>query len=155
MDHPKDVGDRSQLAIMLALRRAGFGLLVPFGENTRYDLVIDDGTNLSRVQCKTGRLRRGAVVWSVCSSYAHQPNPKAKRRDYRSDVDFFAVYCSDSGLVYLVPISDVPLKRQARLRIDPPRNGQRRFIRFGAQYEVGQVLKAEPGASSGAPAPSA
>jgi PD-(D/E)XK endonuclease len=48
MDHPKDVGDRSQLAIMFALRRAGFGLLVPFGENTRYDLVIDDGERLSR-----------------------------------------------------------------------------------------------------------
>ena len=54
MDHPKAIGDRSQLAAMLALRRAGFDLWVPFGENTRYDLVIDDGKSLARVQCKTG-----------------------------------------------------------------------------------------------------
>jgi hypothetical protein len=31
-EHPKDVGDRSTLAIMLALRDAGYGVLLPFGE---------------------------------------------------------------------------------------------------------------------------
>ena len=51
MEHPKDVGDKSTLAIMLALRETGYGVLVPFGENTRYDLVIDDGRALRRVQC--------------------------------------------------------------------------------------------------------
>ena len=139
MDHPKDVGDRSQLAVMLALRRAGFVLSVPFGENTRYDLVIDDGTMLGRVQCKTGRLKQGAVVWSVCSTYVHHRNPKLKQRDYQNQVDFFAVYCPQTGSVYLVPIGDLPVLRQASLRIDPPRNSQRRFIRFGARYEVGRV----------------
>jgi PD-(D/E)XK endonuclease len=53
MEHPKDVGDKSTLAIMLALRERGYWVLVPFGENTRYDLVIDDGCALQRVQCKT------------------------------------------------------------------------------------------------------
>jgi hypothetical protein len=42
MEHPKVVGDRSTLAIMAALRAAGFALYLPFGENTRTDLVIDD-----------------------------------------------------------------------------------------------------------------
>jgi PD-(D/E)XK endonuclease len=60
MEHPKDIGDRSRLAVMLALRAAGFAVLIPFGENTRYDLVIDDGYSLGRVQCKTGRLFNGA-----------------------------------------------------------------------------------------------
>jgi hypothetical protein len=31
MEHPKDVGDRTTLAIMLALRGVGFAVLVPFG----------------------------------------------------------------------------------------------------------------------------
>ena len=46
MKHPKDVGDDSTLAIMLALKRAGYRVLMPFGENTRYDLVTDDGRSL-------------------------------------------------------------------------------------------------------------
>ena len=57
--HPKDIGDRSTLAIILALQEQGCTTYLPFGENTRCDLIVDDGERLSRVRCKTGRLRRG------------------------------------------------------------------------------------------------
>jgi hypothetical protein len=156
VEHPKDIGDRSQLAVMLALRAAGFAVLIPFGENTRYDLVIDDGRSLARVQCKTGRLFNGAVIWNTCSSYAHHPNPKPRKLDYQGEIDFFGVYCRETGVVYLVPIADVPVKKQASLRLVPARNFQRKYIRHAAQYEVAHVaVKAGLRVSSGARAPSA
>jgi hypothetical protein len=68
-------------------------------------LVIDDGTSLSKVQCKTGRFRSGAVRWSVCSNYGHHRNPKATQRDYHGEVDFFGVYCPETERVYLVPLA--------------------------------------------------
>ena len=148
MEHPKAKGDRSVLAIMLALNEAGYDLLVPFGENTRYDLVIDDGSQLSRVQCKTGRLRSGAVTFNVCSTYAHHPNPRVVRRDYHGQVDFFAVYCPDNRRAYLIPITELPLRKQGRLRVDPPRNNQRRRIRFAADFEIGELSAELPEASS-------
>jgi PD-(D/E)XK endonuclease len=138
VDHPKDVGDRTTLAVMLALRERGYGVAVPFGENTRYDLVLDDGTQLMRVQCKTGRLRFGAVEFATASSYAHHPNEKPTQRHYRGQVDSFAVYCRATAGVYLIPIGDLPLDR-AYLRVDPPRNGQRRRIRYAADYEIARV----------------
>jgi PD-(D/E)XK endonuclease len=149
MEHPKATGDKSTLAIMLALREAGYELLVPFGENTRYDLVIDDGTRLARVQCKTGRLRSGAVTFNVCSSYAHHPNPRVLKRTYEGEVDYFAVFCPETRRAYLIPIAELPLKRQGRLRVDPPRNNQRLGIRFAADFEI-QPPTGEPGASAGA-----
>jgi hypothetical protein len=139
MEHPKAVGDRSTLAIMLALRELGFGMYVPFGENTRCDLIVDDGVRLFRVQCKTGRLRDGAVRFKTCSDYAHHPNPRIASRDYQGEIDYFAVYCRDTGGVYLVPIEDVPLKRQATLRVDATKNGQERGIRLAARYVVANV----------------
>ena len=90
MEHPKAVGDRTTLAVMLALEEAGYPFLIPFGENTRYDLAIDEGSRLARVQCKTGRLRQGAVRFRACSSYAHHPNPRAPYRDYLGQIDYFA-----------------------------------------------------------------
>ncbi len=90
---PKDIGDRSTLAIMLALRQAGYALYMPFGENTRCDLLIEDERVLAKVQCKTGRLRNGAVVFLVCSTYGHHRNPARARRTYVGQVDFFAVFC--------------------------------------------------------------
>ena len=58
---------------------------------TRYDLVIDDGEALARVQCKTGRLRGGAIVFAVTSTYGHHRNPATARRTYNGEIDFFAV----------------------------------------------------------------
>lgn len=139
MEHPKLVGDRSTLAIMLALERAGYALFVPFGENTRSDLVIDDGTTLGRVQCKTGRLRNGAVRFRACSSYAHHKNPRSAKRHYLGEIDFFGVYCPETAGVYLIPIADASVTDSCALRVEPPRNCQRRRIREAAQYLVGSI----------------
>jgi hypothetical protein len=138
MPHPKAIGDRSTMAAMLALNDAGFAVSIPFGENERYDLIID-GRRLARVQCKTGRLRQGAVLFNVCSCYGHHLRPRESRRDYRGQVDYFVVYCAETGGVYLVPIGDLPLRNQASLRIEPPRNGQRLRIRNASDYEIGVV----------------
>jgi hypothetical protein len=124
---------------MLALCHAGYGLLLPFGENTRYDLVIEDAGALAKVQCKSGRLRAGAVRWSLCSNYAHHRTPRTTRRDYVGEVDYFGVYCAETGGVYLIPLADLAIRRGGSLRVDPPKNNQRKFIRYAAQYEIGRV----------------
>jgi PD-(D/E)XK endonuclease len=126
------IGDHTTLAVMSALQAAGFAVLVPFGENTRYDLAIDDGWRLSRVQCRSGRLRCGGVRFNTCSSYAHHRPSRFTTRPYFGEIDFFGVYCSETDDVYLVPIEDVPLTRQAALRISPPRNGQTLRVRFAS-----------------------
>jgi PD-(D/E)XK endonuclease len=153
MEHPKTVGDRSTLAIMLTLQNAGFIVLTPFGENSRYDLAIDDGVSLVRVQCKTGRLRGGAVVFNVCSNYGHHLRPGRSHRSYVGQVDFFAVYCRGTAGVYLVPIDDLPVRATAALRVRPPRNGQNVGVRWAKTYVVGGVAFrpiAGPGAPAGA-----
>lgn len=153
MEHPKTVGDRSQVAITLALIDLGFEIFLPIGENTRCDLLIDDGNRIGRVQCKTGRLRRGVVRFSACSNYAHHGNPRAAQRDYLGEIDYFAVYCPETEGVYLVPIDDVQVRRWGALRVDPPLNGQKRGIRLARNYEIAKVAirpTAEPGATPGA-----
>jgi hypothetical protein len=148
--HPKDIGDVSTLAITLALRLRGYGIYVPYGENTRCDLMLERDGFVDRVQCKTGRLRKGAVVFNVCSSYAHHPNARIQRRAYHGEIDLFAIYCPETSGVYLVPIAHLPLVRQGRLRVDPPKNNQLDRIRFAADYEVGRVPIEGLRASSGA-----
>jgi hypothetical protein len=139
VEHPKAVGDRATLAIMLALEGTGFRVYLPFSENTRCDLVIDDGVRLARVQCKSGRLRKGAVLFKTCSTYAHHPHPKIAKRDYAGDVEYFAIYCRETSGVYLVPIEDARVTWGGSLRVDSPKNGQRRRIRLAAEFEIGQV----------------
>jgi hypothetical protein len=59
IDHPKDIGDRSTLAIMLALRETGYALYVPFGE-TRVAISSSKKEIRFRVQDgKASERRRG------------------------------------------------------------------------------------------------
>ena len=138
-EHPKVVGDRTTLAAMLVLESRGFRTYLPFSENTRCDLVLDDGTRLLRVQCKSGRLRNGAVRFKACSSYAHHRNPTVAKRDYEGEIDFFAVYCRETGGVYLVPIGDVAVTNSAALRVESAKNNQQSGIRPAEEYQVGRV----------------
>ena len=62
--HPVDVGIRSEGAILGELSKRGYDVLAPFSYNHRYDYVIDLGDRFAKVQCKTGRLKTGAVVFS-------------------------------------------------------------------------------------------
>jgi hypothetical protein len=125
---------------MLALQQLGYVLLVPFGENVRYDLVIDDGESLARVQCKTGRLRGGAVRFNACSSYAHHPNPRLLRRHYEGQIEYFGVHCPDNGAVYLVPWEAAPRRTQVSLRVDPAANNQVVGIRYAGHYEIARLV---------------
>jgi hypothetical protein len=61
----KSTGDRSEIEVTCALVRAGYDVFTPLvGENCRYDLIVDDGDRLLKVQIKTGRLRKGAIAFN-------------------------------------------------------------------------------------------
>ena len=54
--NPKAIGERSQAHISARLLDVGYNVLTPYGDNTRYDLVIGDADGkFYRIQCKTGR----------------------------------------------------------------------------------------------------
>jgi PD-(D/E)XK nuclease superfamily protein len=107
-------------------------ILIPFGNGRRYDLVVDDGGRFLRVQCKTGHLRRGCVVFNAASLHSHRGG---SRKGYRGDAELFGVYCPQTHKVYLVPVEDVG-ETIVALRLEPPRNNQRKGIRLAAQYEL-------------------
>ena len=130
--NPSEIGARAEFAVASALNRAGCLVFVPFfNGHGRVDLVYEnDAAVLRRVQCKTSHLTAGVISFWVCSNTGNQ------RKDYRADADEFGVYSPELNLVYLVPVDDVPI-RQARMRVDPPRNNQEHGIRWAEPYRLG------------------
>jgi hypothetical protein len=96
-------------------------------------LVLDCGGRLLKAQCKTGRLREGAVRFSAQSV---QSNTRRSRvRNYAGEVDLFIVFCPETKRVYVVPAEEVP-NTWMYLRVDPPRNGQNKGVRWAHDYEL-------------------
>ena len=126
----KSIGDRSEAVVLAALVQRGYHVLIPFGENHRYDLVVDDGSKFFRIQVKTGRLRKGVIWFNCYSSHTHRKGTTCRR--YLGDIEYFGVYCSHVESVYLVPVGDVPLR--GCLRIDHPKNGQFKKMRWAGDY---------------------
>ena len=113
---------------------------MPFGDNRRYDLVIEDADgSFFRIQCKTGWVENyGAYIQFItASSYYHTKAGRTShgRRDYRGQVDYFAVYCPDTGRVYLVPVNHVGTAN-ASLRLLPTANKQEKNVRWAKDYEL-------------------
>jgi hypothetical protein len=131
--HPVDVGRRSEAAIAGELLRRGFEVLQPMSVNARYDLVVDFGDRFARVQCKTGRLRKGVVEFNTVSVRTNTQG--WYRRGYEGEVEFFGVYCVATDAVYLVPIEDCP-RGKGSLRVEPCRNAQASGVRWARDYEL-------------------
>ena len=90
------VGDVSLAAVLTALCKAGKVVLLPWGAGQRYDLVIDEKGNFSRVQVKTGRLARdGTAVTFRTANYV-----KGRFKHYQGEIELFGVYCPETERVY-------------------------------------------------------
>jgi PD-(D/E)XK endonuclease len=142
----KSIGERTEAIVLAEFLKAGFVVLLPFGDNQRYDMVIDlDGTFM-RVQCKTARLVREGAALSLptASSYAHRGGA---RRNYRDEADLFAAYSPDTGQVYVLRVDDVG-ETEVYLRLTPALNGQTKNVRNAADHLLSVWQQSPWGCSS-------
>lgn len=114
-----DKGNLSEAKSLVAFVAAGYLVSVPFGSGHKYDFVVDDSKLLLRVQCKTGRVKNGTLLFNA---YSQSGNGSVKM-SYRGLADLFAVLNPEDYKVYLVPVEDVGVT-VGSLRLTPTLNRQ-------------------------------
>jgi hypothetical protein len=130
--NPTQIGDISEAQVLGTLIKAGLRVLLPFGNNERYDLVIDRGDGkFQRIQVKTGQCERGGLTFRTHSSTT--ANGKTKKTPYHGQIDAFAVYCRENDTVYIVPIEKCG-SNECFLRFDPPKSGQKKGINLASEF---------------------
>lgn len=124
-------GNAAEAAVLHALVKRGLDVFVPFGSGHPFDLAVYvPEAGFLRVQCKRGWALRGCVVFNAYST-DHGSGPHG----YAGLADLFGVYFPPSDEVFLAPIDAVGAR--GRLRLEPPRNNQRKRIRLAADFEIG------------------
>ncbi len=137
----KAIGELSQAHIIAQLLEAGYHILVPYGDNLRYDLVIEDADEqLWKVQCKTGRSNGEYISFTPASLYYHTRAGRTTygSRAYHGQIDYFAVYCPENRGVYLIPVEHTG-SSQMNLRLVPTKNHQEKRVRWARDYELRPV----------------
>jgi PD-(D/E)XK endonuclease len=133
-------GAIAETAIMAEAAKLGFVVLRPVVEGRRYDLVIDTGPRLLRVQCKWAP-RKGAVIVAHVSTCRHTPRGYVRSTYTADEIDGIGVYCEDLNRCYYVPINDVAGRYVMHLRLAPAANNQEVAIKYAADYEFGAIAQ--------------
>ncbi len=129
-------GTVAEQAIVLAATKLRVPVLRPVSEHGRYDLALEIGDRLWRVQCKWGRLTERGDAISV-HLYTCRCTPTGYvRTGYTADeIDAIAVYCGELDRCFLLPMSAVSGQRTLQLRLTAARNGQRACITLADDFE--------------------
>jgi hypothetical protein len=130
----KQKGDLAELMVAADLRRRGYKISIPFGEDCDYDLVVERHGRLERVQVKHAA-SDGSIVLVRCRSYSLTKGKVRATKHYTAAiVDWIAVWESRSGIVYYVPSSVFDGFSDLTLRLAPTRNNQSLRIRHAADF---------------------
>jgi hypothetical protein len=116
-------GAIAESAIVHTAIKLGVGVCRPVMEGGRYDLILETGSKLLRVQCKWAP-RHADVVVVRCYS-CRRARDGLRRRAYTADeVDAIAAYCPDLETCFLIPSERFHRRTHLHLRVAPSRNNQ-------------------------------
>ena len=135
----KQKGNITEIECILAFMKAGYKVSIPYGEDCRYDLIVDINNKLYRIQCKTShaltnpedgfKFKTKSVVIT-----AHG----AKENHYETnEIDYFATMYE--GNCYLVPVEECGHEKTLRYRY--PANGQKKGISLAENYKLENMIK--------------
>lgn len=128
----KSIGEVSEAVVMAEFLKAGFPVLVPFGDSQRYDLVVEADGRFLRVQCKTASPCRRDDL-SCIRFMARSRTPPAM--SYRDQADLFAAYAPSTRQVYVLAVNEVP-ETDVWLRLMPTKNNQRLRVRLAKDHTL-------------------
>ena len=112
----------------------GLVVIKPLGDSMPYDIVVDNGSCLWRVQVKSSRFRVGG-------GFDVTTRRSAGRKLYRaSELDFVAAYIIPEDVWYIIPIREV-VRRHA-IRVYPHKGNSRG--RYHKYREAWRLLLPKP-----------
>jgi hypothetical protein len=128
----------AETAVMHECAQLGVPVLKPL-DDQRYDLVLDLGSRVLRVQCKWAA-RVGDVIAIRTRTSRRGPNGHIHRSYGADEIDAIVAFCAETGRCYLLP-HELSVDRAAvQLRLEPTKNNQATGIRWASDYEFAAKL---------------
>lgn len=139
MLNAKQNGNLTELQCITSFYELGYKVSLPYGEDSRYDFIVDIDGILIKVQVKTCRvLEDNSVITFSCRSTRINSQGCYHRQYSKDEIDYFCTYYNNK--CYLIPVEEC--SNEKRLRLKPPKNNQRGKINYAKDYELfSQVQK--------------
>ncbi|MBS3079708.1 hypothetical protein J4218_06305 [Candidatus Pacearchaeota archaeon] len=123
--HTKTKGNIGETFVLANLIKEGFTVSIPYGENSRYDFIIETFKGFKRIQVKymSKRKDRGCYILPLKSIRANKNNNRIVH--YTSEqVDFIIGYCPDNNSCYIIPMNEINTKNEIHIWVDKEPKGK-------------------------------
>ena len=125
----KQKGDIAESFVAYLLRLNGFNVLIPWGEDNRYDIVSEKNGVFKRIQVKYVTPKNGIIEVAIRSANNYKT---IYYSPYNTDI--IAAYTPDNK-VYLLSMMDIENKKVCKLRLEPTKNKQKKNVVIASKYE--------------------
>jgi hypothetical protein len=125
----KQRGEMAEAAFLAKAAGLGFRVSKPWGESSRYDLIVDNGRKLLRVQVKSAHR---ADDFGGYTFHAHGNTARAYRS---SEIDFLAAYVVPVDTWYLFPVEE--FRKYKSMKLFPSSRRRRsKFEKFREAWRM-------------------
>lgn len=140
----KELGLIGESGILHRFMRKGIDTYIPYGDNTRADLIAEFGDKLQKIQIKTSSVSTDDIAIFKTSQNTYSivnGEVKSKLKRYSSDeIDYFALYDYNADRSFLIPVDEIKNNASIILRYTEPKNNQKSKIRYADDYEFDKVI---------------
>lgn len=109
-NNSKHRGDETESKIIHEMISSGYSVSVPFGDNDKYDLIVDDGDTLHRLQCKTAWENKSETIRFNTHSQT-TADGTYHEETYQGRIDAFVVRYPEAEQLYWVDIGDATVQK--------------------------------------------
>ncbi len=146
MGKTQDNGLIGHTMVLNRLVQLGYEVLLPWADYLGYDLaylVSKEETyfgffkfktlGVVRIQCKVAWLSKDRSYLAFNTSTLTKR--LTKHVGYHGKAEWFGVYSPDTGKVYMVAVAESGKGSEMKLRLQPTRNNQEKYVNWAKDYE--------------------
>jgi PD-(D/E)XK endonuclease len=136
------MGELAELGFMYRAASHGFGVARPYGDSHPYDILLQHGRRLLRIQVKSCFKRDPGAYHTGFSIHVSRNLGQGKSSYSLEEIDFIAAFVAPHDTWYLIPVG--ALGQTKSIRLYPATKRLKRRGGFYEQYrEAWHLLKQE------------
>lgn len=136
MSNTSKIGSIAQMHCKLKFMEKGYVVLEPEEEGTIFDFVILKDNIFQKVQCKNGVIRNGCIRFNTSQVKTAAGKYVSTKRYTSEEIDLFSIYVPETNNIYCMSINKCMNKSKQLLRIDIPKNNQKKLIDYAIDYQL-------------------
>ncbi|HEV7220715.1 MAG TPA: group I intron-associated PD-(D/E)XK endonuclease [Terriglobales bacterium] len=140
----KERGEYVELRFMVQAMLHGFQVSRPWGDSASYDVGLELGSRILRVQVKSTAFRTGTGYFCQFT-----PNTRRKKQYSIEQIDFFAAYVMPQDVWYLIPSPILLGERyKSGVMMCPMQPLKKNYYKYECYREAWDLMREDQGAAA-------